>query len=217
MGPAVLLVQRILPPFNRVVGKIFGLGEDESRSVQDYSFDAIPVLRASWRDVRSLSVCTVAWYGNWWVRFMESMEFRAAWRFVKILTPQKKGYEANSGFYKVVWERKGRKSPKRRFCDLSDHLKPLQVYEPHHNKILKYCIYDNTRALISGVFLLLSSSLLFTIMIMAAASQSDHMRRTWQICWPIIHEGFWYRMGLEGSQIVFFSVSKFTSVWTPGE
>lgn len=64
MGPAVLLVQRILPPFNRVVGKIFGLGEDESRSVQDYSFDAIPVLRASWRDVRSLSVCTVAWYGN---------------------------------------------------------------------------------------------------------------------------------------------------------
>lgn len=28
-------------------------------SMQDYSFDAIPVLRAAWRDVRSLSVCCV--------------------------------------------------------------------------------------------------------------------------------------------------------------
>lgn len=194
MGPAVLLVQRILPPFNRVVGKIFGLGEDESRSVQDYSFDAIPVLRASWRDVRSLSVCTVAW--PW-----ELMGWVHGKHGIPCCLKIHEDSYASEGVWSKQWvlqscvRKKTTQISEKTILWSIRSFEPLQVYEPHHNKILKYYIYDNTRALISGVFLLLSSSLLFTIMIMAAASQSDHMRRTWQICWLIIHEGFRYRMG----------------------
>lgn len=209
MGPAVLLVQRILPPFNRVVGKIFGLGEDESRSVQDYSFDAIPVLRASWRDVRSLSVCTVAW--PW-----ELMGWVHGKHGIPCCLKIHEDSYASEGVWSKQWvlqscvRKKTTQISEKTILWSIRSFEPLQVYEPHHNKILKYCIYDNTRALISGVFLLLSSSLLFTIMIMAAASQSDHMRRTWQIC-DLDTE--WDRRITSS----FFSVSKFTSVWTPGE
>ena len=216
MGPAVLLVQRILPPFNRVVGKIFGLGEDESRSVQDYSFDAIPVLRASWRDVRSLSVCTVAWYGNWWVRFMESMEFRAAWRFVKILTPQKKGYEANSGFYKVVWERKGRKSPKRRFCDLSDHLNRFKFM---NHIIIKFwnTVFMTT---LGHWFQACFSSFLLHSCSPSWSWQQHHRAIIWGELGKSVDPSSTRDFDTEWTRRItnsFFSVSKFTSVWTPGE
>ena len=216
MGPAVLLVQRILPPFNRVVGKIFGLGEDESRSVQDYSFDAIPVLRASWRDVRSLSVCTVAWYGNWWVRFMESMEFRAAWRFVKILTPQKKGYEANSGFYKVVWERKGRKSPKRRFCDLSDHLNRFKFM---NHIIIKFwnTVFMTT---LGHWFQACFSSFLLHSCSPSWSWQQHHRAIIWGELGKSVDPSSTRDFDTEWIRRItnsFFSVSKFTSVWTPGE
>lgn len=215
MGPAVLLVQRILPPFNRVVGKIFGLGEDESRSVQDYSFDAIPVLRASWRDVRSLSVCTVAWYGNWWVRFMESMEFRAAWRFVKILTPQK-GYEANSGFYKVVWERKRRKSPKRRFCDLSDHLNRFKFM---NHIIIKFwnTVFMTT---LGHWFQACFSSFLLHSCSPSWSWQQHHRAIIWGELGKSVDPSSRRDFDTEWDRRItnsFFSVSKFTSVWTPGE
>ncbi len=149
------------------------------------------------------------------------MEFRAA--------SYASGYEANSGFYNVVWERKRCKSPKS--CDLSNHLKR---YKFMNHMIYSWNIYDNTWALISGVvLLLLSSPLLFPIMNICQWVGQQHHRAIvclGKLCFWSWIAVMWGELGksvhhLRGKDTErdrrirssFFSVSKFTPVWTPGE